>query len=649
MKNLIRTGLAVLIAAVAFASCSDVETAKETSKEENSKAPELKEIPGAEGVYNVTGFVSLAGSSRGARTASSSFLDDVDWVIAAYNSSEKEIKPSYSSEGVFAFNFDAAGDYRISASLADSAGAVFCSGEKSVTISDVSKVQNITIEAAMITAQSDKFRGYGDVSLEIEADSSLNIATVNLEWEKDVGTYANEERNEWNEANLKTGKKDGTFSFESGTATIEIPEMYCGNHTATLTFLDASGNPVYVCNEIINVYSGFTTDTWYGSSPYISDGKFKLTSDVVGKMAKTGSSSTPVILWGKGYNVFNSIKGGEKIGDGFALDDGAKIFRFTIDPVTQKIYTIVKKTEIPSEIHSYDSYAGYKVGVKIAGLTQDEIDGGYRLDYITAYNGNVWVIDSQEGNKYFCKVVDSGLEKYTLHDEDNNSIDTTFMNSMVIAADSNYVYLAYTYSSTTTTYFEKYEITESDGTPILKRVAQLGKEYSDLGLYELGLSPDESHRPMSDEIDFSDIQLSSDGSAFYVLLNHRQGDYDSAKGGVKSRGGLLKISNTVSEGAHILDLGTIGSKSVFGWCTTSFNSAYAEKDSTEKTYLYGEGRFIAKKPDELVISDDGGYNEGENYNKNQVVKINLKDASMSVVDVNVTFGSQIQGTGFVYN
>lgn len=74
------------------------------------------------------------------------------------------------------------------------------------------------------------------------------------------------------------------------------------------------------------------------------------------------------------------------------------------------------------------------------------------------------------------------------------------------------------------------------------------------------------------------------------------------------------------------------------------------------SYFYGAKRIIAKKQDELVIADDGAYVEikGDRtdpdaikkcVNKNRVVTVNLKNESISAVDVNASFSSTlVKGT-----
>ena len=78
-------------------------------------------------------------------------------------------------------------------------------------------------------------------------------------------------------------------------------------------------------------------------------------------------------------------------------------------------------------------------------------------------------------------------------------------------------------------------------------------------------------------------------------------------------------------------------------------------DSTQ-VYCYGPQRFIARKPDALVIADDGGYIEDDDESsssltaKNRVVTVNLTDLSLSAVDVKATFTSTftMASSGYAY-
>lgn len=94
-------------------------------------------------------------------------------------------------------------------------------------------------------------------------------------------------------------------------------------------------------------------------------------------------------------------------------------------------------------------------------------------------------------------------------------------------------------------------------------------------------------------------------------------------------------------------------------------------DYNENDYFYGVRKFVARKPEELVVADDGGYmdieyDEDGNLvlgsvtaeNINRVVTVNLASETLSAVDVDVTFdmtfssydgNDSYYGTGFDNN
>ena len=70
-----------------------------------------------------------------------------------------------------------------------------------------------------------------------------------------------------------------------------------------------------------------------------------------------------------------------------------------------------------------------------------------------------------------------------------------------------------------------------------------------------------------------------------------------------------------------------------------------------KTHFYGPRRIIAKKPDEIVIADDGWeYLDGENsfFNHDRIVTVSLKTwAITDIIDANCMFDGYVArlGTG----
>ena len=74
------------------------------------------------------------------------------------------------------------------------------------------------------------------------------------------------------------------------------------------------------------------------------------------------------------------------------------------------------------------------------------------------------------------------------------------------------------------------------------------------------------------------------------------------------------------------------------------------ENDADFAYFYGPRKFIAKKPDELVIADDGCYYDEENNllkNKNRVVTVDLDDELMNITDVNVMFTTQVNGCRYM--
>lgn len=69
----------------------------------------------------------------------------------------------------------------------------------------------------------------------------------------------------------------------------------------------------------------------------------------------------------------------------------------------------------------------------------------------------------------------------------------------------------------------------------------------------------------------------------------------------------------------------------------------------EEQYFYGAQKFVARKPDKLVIADDGGHCEGNNKNpKKRVVTVDLATESLSVTDVNVLFTTKYSASTSCY-
>ena len=141
---------------------------------------------------------------------------------------------------------------------------------------------------------------------------------------------------------------------------------------------------------------------------------------------------------------------------------------------------------------------------------------------------------------------------------------------------------------------------------------------------------------------------------------YKSGDEYIRKDTFLSNGGIAKID--LSASSVSLETWKKHSTKVLGWYQNKYYDADGNEQGTvtmqppltseNKNYFYGPVKFIARKPDELVIADDGGYVDisydgsqqvmGNCVNKNRVVTVNLLEESMSAKDVNVSFSATFE-------
>lgn len=201
-------------------------------------------------------------------------------------------------------------------------------------------------------------------------------------------------------------------------------------------------------------------------------------------------------------------------------------------------------------------------------------------------------------------------------------------------------------------------------------------------------------------LDLTDLQILND--ILYIALSMHGGPSDMYTGGyvkinneyikkpiVISNGGIAKIDLANPEEGGIYPFDKWGNNQILlGWRTGliysnnqdsnprtvtlppyPYNDDDVERDDTK--FFYGARKFIARKPDELVVADDGGYLDIEykkedednlvlgtvnSVNKNRVVTVNLASETLSAIDVDVTFDKAFAlfdntdsyvGTGFI--
>ena len=260
------------------------------------------------GTYIVNGSISFGenGAALSQRTATSSFnLDGLSWEIRVYKieeraEAEKTESESYKtfeadSDGKFSITLDGKGKYDFLALLIKDE-AIYASGHAELTIEGpILNQLKITIQAVE--------EGEGKINLGVSLDSTAAAKVNNVKVYFKGPAFFNDQRPETPDGLMKmeflnklmAGEYNKSFPVTDGKAQIVYDNFYSGAYFAKLTFDDAAGNTLYSCEHVINVYPGFTTDTWYGSA---SDGQLTVSNSMInGYGAEIVPNFDKLLLW----------------------------------------------------------------------------------------------------------------------------------------------------------------------------------------------------------------------------------------------------------------------------------------------------------------------------------------------------------------
>ena len=243
-----------------FASCTDLLN--------NSKETKAK-------VCKVSGTL-LADGSVPARSASASFPSNLVWSVSATNGTDTQ------EATVDGLNYSITleqGTWDFTITGKKAVGTLLFTGSKEFEISE-----DTEIEIPLTFAFEEKS---GAIALTIN-DATNSVKTLLCELKNSEGTSL-----------------EISSTFTNGTASLEKSNLAPDTYEATITFYSADDTVLYSCNEIITVFPQLTTDTWMGSSAYISNGVFNLTNKNLQAFAKT-KRETPYVLWNrKGFDMTN--------------------------------------------------------------------------------------------------------------------------------------------------------------------------------------------------------------------------------------------------------------------------------------------------------------------------------------------------------
>lgn len=263
------------------------------------------------GTYIVNGCISFGenNAALSQRTATSSFsVDGLSWEIRVYKIDEKTDSEAYKtfkadSDGKFSVTLDGKGKYDFMALLMKNE-VVCASGHAELTIlGPVLDQLKITIKPVEA--------GEGKINLEVSLDSAAaeKVNNVKVYFMGPVSPETSDDMIKMEFLNkLMSGIYNKTFPVSGGKARIVYDNFFSGSYLAKLSFDDAAGNTLYSCEQVINVYPGFTTDTWYGSA---SDGQLTVSNSMInGYGAEIVPNFDKLLLWKHAnWNDGNEMKG----------------------------------------------------------------------------------------------------------------------------------------------------------------------------------------------------------------------------------------------------------------------------------------------------------------------------------------------------
>ena len=343
------------------------------------------------GTYIVNGCISFGenNAALSQRTATSSFsVDGLSWEIRVYKIDEKTDSEAYKtftadSDGKFSVTLDGKGKYDFMALLMKDE-VVCASGHAELTIvGPVLDQLKITIKPVEA--------GEGKINLEVSLDSSAaeKVNNVKVYFMGPVSPETSDDMIKIDFLNkLMSGIYNKTFLVSGGKARIVYDNFFSGSYLAKLSFDDAAGNTLYSCEQVINVYPGFTTDTWYGSSSPVSGGQLTVSNSMINVYgAEIVPNFDKLLLWKHAeWNEGNEMKG-----DFYYLVDENSIGTFTAP-------TIPAGANTPEELEAFAAITG---------------GADFYTKFMAGDSGSDFTFFDAEGNSYlllFTSQIASGID-----------------------------------------------------------------------------------------------------------------------------------------------------------------------------------------------------------------------------------------------
>ena len=375
----------------------------------------------------------------------------------------------------------------------------------------------------------------------------------------------------------------------------------------------------------------------------------------------------------------------------FSMDYTQYYPAFSIDSEHGYVYFYNGDDDEPLIFQYKPSYSGMVLSetINVKEIFNEKYDGTFKsVTAFTYYKGNLYVLfNSASGNNCYLGKIDLDTKNVKVgsavtSDGKNITYDVyggSTISTIEIYEENSQVYLIYfenaTKYNTQTKSVQMVPFTETE-TDIT-----IGSGVTTL--YTSGEDDSEISKSI-----FTDMQIAEvNGVKYLYVLFHKydlkiggkswspetyhgsnvyfkNGDVYTQKGLITSCGGIAKINlvdriqETWSENVTYLGLYK-GEYYTFNEENSEYTlvSDYMMQPPIEDAdkYFYGPKRFVAKKPDQLVIADEGAYCDivfdGDNKrtvndsrNINRLVTVDLANESMSAVDVNVGFTTSLQAS-----
>lgn len=624
-------------------------TACQNEVNENSKPQAISGVEGVESTekgITLKGEIKLSGAAP-SRSATTSFSDDITWWIMAmaYNPDKNEGVTGSGNDEIentsvftittsnsFSLTLPEAGNWSITINgyagiyteetiPLDSQPVFIYNGEPTEYTADANKL-TWTIYPSLnpyltFDLNSDEGVKKGSINLPVTVNVE-NVYRVSATLAKNQGTDAD------------------TIIVEpqpvsNGKVNITVNNVPFGVYTAEISFEDEPGNTLYSCKEAINVYPGLTTDTWFGIAPYFKNGEFVLSANMVEGYGAEPVPSTQIIL----YDYISDYSGVPVDGNNYYLVDDDNVSNQSsvsvLNSFTNGSGSEIRCFDAEGNLYVLKQAYGEKVlksnksgwtDINNNALNNLSIDDSKTCNFVIDLKTNIaYSLYDFELVKTIYKYPNLISSNGTEFDMEDYSVNTDGnMNGMIFTVYNSNAYLlqesveeplVYTLyicnlqtNTTQTKVFDLNTILTSLSVPgrITANVSLTDMIYQDGNLYLL-------YRQRSNSLSSGEpIEIYSRGAVIqYNLLTNTFKTIGLSNNKMQKDSGFKLEAFACQEEKYypLYQAESYTDKYIPEGATEKYPDLYFPNSATDNQYLYGPSEFIAIRPNELVIFDDG--------------------------------------------